>query len=602
MPGLLQDTSVDDYVVSAPPHSRLPRLDLGIDWTPHWEEFTSSLRGILTGPKPAGNEAVSGGEHLRVEWVRAYRPRSPFLVALIFHAVAIWLITLPIWGFLPTSQADAAPMQLQLSWDLPADLPPITLPARVEKKPSTTSRRNDAPKPEQPQSGADAYSPRQTILSVPVRLTHPRQTLIEPDASMKAPKIVEQMPNVVQWSAPAVQRPEIHYSTSNSKPELRRTQQHSVAAPQIASAAKIATPAGIAQGNVPELAPPAPVPSTAVIAPRRTIRRESLAAPEIADSLRGPQQLDLVHGGDVQLAPPAPVPSNARVEATRRGERAIAAAPQISAQTNGNPADMRRLIAISAAPAPPKSDAKIPEGNLAANVAISPEGKRMGTPGGAERGAPEPKSAGLSSANEDSLPAAISVSNANAKPSNGGVSRVGGLTPHLDLSMRSMIPSESATARTVRTGPANVAALPAGAPPEDLLSGQKFSMHVSTPDTTSTRGSWLFYFAQLGENPSAVDRPDSTLSGPEPMYTVDPKYPPETMAEHITGEVVLYAIIRKDGSVDSIQLVRSLDPRLDKAAMQALAQWRFRPGSRGGVPVDLEAVIHVPFEYRQLNY
>jgi protein TonB len=74
------------------------------------------------------------------------------------------------------------------------------------------------------------------------------------------------------------------------------------------------------------------------------------------------------------------------------------------------------------------------------------------------------------------------------------------------------------------------------------------------------------------------------------------------MSEHITGEVVLYAIIRKDGSVDSIQLVRSLDPRLDKAAIEALGQWKFNPGTRAGQPVDLEAVIHVPFEYRQLNY
>ncbi|HTZ73876.1 MAG TPA: energy transducer TonB [Candidatus Aquilonibacter sp.] len=601
MPLLMQDTSVDDYAVSAPPHSRLPRLDLGIDWTPRWEEFRTSLRGVLTGPKPAGKEAVSGGEHLRVEWIRAYRPRSPFLVAVVFHALAIWLITLPIWGFLPTSEADAVPMQLQLSWDLPADLPPITLPARAEKKSSTPPRRANSA-PQQAQSGADAFNPHQTILSVPVRLTHPRQTLIEPEASMKAPKVMEQMPNVVQWSAPEILRPTIEYSTSKSKPELRRVQGRSVAAPQIANAAKMAEPESIAQTDVPQLAPPAPVPSAAVIASRRTIRRESVFAPQIADSMRSSDQTDLTRSGDVRLAPPAPLPSNSRIEASLRAELTVAAAPEVHEQTDGNPADVRKLIAISAAPAPPKSDVKLPEGNLAANVAISPDGKRPGTPGGAEHGATTSKSTSLSSANADSLPAAISVSNATEKPSNGGVARIGGLTPHLDLSMRPTAPGESTTARSVRTGPANVAALPPGAPPEDLLSGERFSMHVSTPDTTSTRGSWLFNFAQLGENPSDIAKPDTTLSGPEPIYTVDPRYPPETMVEHITGEVVLYAIIRKDGTVDSIQLVRSLDPRLDKAAMQALAQWKFRPGSRGGVPVDLEAVIHVPFEYRQLNY
>lgn len=164
-----------------------------------------------------------------------------------------------------------------------------------------------------------------------------------------------------------------------------------------------------------------------------------------------------------------------------------------------------------------------------------------------------------------------------------------------------MVPSESAP-HAARTGPANVAALAPGAPPEQLLSGKVFSMHVSTPNTTSTRGSWTVSFSQLGADPHAATKPDDALSGPEPIYTADPKYPPETMAEHIAGYVVLYAIIRKDGSVDSVQLVRGLDPRLDKAAMEAFAQWKFRPGSRAGAPVDIEAVIHVPFEYRQLNY
>jgi TonB family protein len=66
---------------------------------------------------------------------------------------------------------------------------------------------------------------------------------------------------------------------------------------------------------------------------------------------------------------------------------------------------------------------------------------------------------------------------------------------------------------------------------------------------------------------------------------------------HVHGEVVLYAIIRKNGSVDSIQVVRDLDPQLDRNAMDALEKWTFRPATRAGVPVDVEAVIHVPFSY-----
>jgi protein TonB len=63
----------------------------------------------------------------------------------------------------------------------------------------------------------------------------------------------------------------------------------------------------------------------------------------------------------------------------------------------------------------------------------------------------------------------------------------------------------------------------------------------------------------------------------------------------VEGEVVLYAIIRGDGSVDGIQLVRGVDEQLDDNAMQALSQWKFRPATRQGTPVELEAIVHIPF-------
>jgi len=127
-----------------------------------------------------------------------------------------------------------------------------------------------------------------------------------------------------------------------------------------------------------------------------------------------------------------------------------------------------------------------------------------------------------------------------------------------------------------------------------------YSMHVNMPNLTSAAGSWVLNFAELDE----VQR--DIYSGPEPsaltppvaVHKVDPKYPPELRTAHIDGEVVLYAIIRKDGTVDSIQLVRGIDPRLDTNAMQALAQWKFKPAERAGSPLDLEAVVYIPFRSR----
>jgi len=82
-----------------------------------------------------------------------------------------------------------------------------------------------------------------------------------------------------------------------------------------------------------------------------------------------------------------------------------------------------------------------------------------------------------------------------------------------------------------------------------------------------------------------------------PVRKVDPKYPQLAIKQHIDGEVILYAIIRKDGHVDSIQVVRSVDPELDHNAVEALSRWEFRPATREGQPVELEAVIHIPFHF-----
>ena len=140
-----------------------------------------------------------------------------------------------------------------------------------------------------------------------------------------------------------------------------------------------------------------------------------------------------------------------------------------------------------------------------------------------------------------------------------------------------------------------------GLSPEKVLGAKRiYTLHVNMPNMTSASGSWILNFAELNETYTVgYARPDlPDLAGPVPLKKVDPKYPPELRTLHVDGEVVLYAIIRKDGSVDSIQLVHSIDPRLDANAMEALAQWKFRPAEKNGDPVDLEAVVHIPFRSR----
>lgn len=150
-----------------------------------------------------------------------------------------------------------------------------------------------------------------------------------------------------------------------------------------------------------------------------------------------------------------------------------------------------------------------------------------------------------------------------------------------------------------RTGPADVAGLAPNERPEDLFTGKEIhSLNIALPNVTSTTGNWALNFAQLDEGTSPFNRPTGVLYGPVPITKVDPKYPAEAIRQNIEGEVVLYAIIRANGSVDSIQIVRHLDPLVDREAVAALAQWKFRPATRNGKPVAVEAVVHIPFNYK----
>ena len=75
---------------------------------------------------------------------------------------------------------------------------------------------------------------------------------------------------------------------------------------------------------------------------------------------------------------------------------------------------------------------------------------------------------------------------------------------------------------------------------------------------------------------------------------VMPVYPPIAKTAHISGTVVLHAVIAKDGSVEDLQYV-SGPPLLMKSAMDAVKQWRYQPTQLNGDPVEVDTTISVVF-------
>jgi protein TonB len=83
---------------------------------------------------------------------------------------------------------------------------------------------------------------------------------------------------------------------------------------------------------------------------------------------------------------------------------------------------------------------------------------------------------------------------------------------------------------------------------------------------------------------------------PEVIYKPLPYYTEEARKARAEGIVLIQAVVRKDGSVDSFKILRGLGYGLDESAINTIAtKWRFKPGTRNGVPVDVQANIEVTF-------
>jgi len=532
-----------------------PTLDVA--WGSFHPGIGSSISAVLTWTRVPKN--FLDGSFFKECWVERRIPRRAVVAAALWHFVFI---------LMPSPKLPATPLHssqfdnTELTWSGPLTDFPLVDMKTPKAKPSP---RGEPAKPLPPE-GADAFHPRQRIFTDPVRPTHPRQTLINSAAPFEPPKILPNLPNMVQLqqiAGPARPRLEISQETlSKLRPrQLRKAKFTSAAAPDLLTLDQ-------KLGDIaPAMLPNAPA--------RPKLELNAGAAPRLVPR--------------AQTGDAGPVPEVASAQ---------------SGIANGSAST---FIALSATPGP-SAPAAPPQGNLAARVSISPEGKQPGVPGGPPNGTlganggaggGSGSSGGTATGNGNGKNG-MDVSISGGHPPANGISGSGGPLKISAPAAHALILKPEAHAKTddipERTGPPNFAALPPSAQPEQIFASKKiYKMLVNMPNLNSATGSWILNFSELRTGSESPRVASSDVSAPGPLRKVDPKYPPTLIKERVEGEVVLYAVIRSDGSVDSIQLVRGIDEQLDANAMQALSQWRFRPATKQGLPVDLEAIVHIPF-------
>jgi len=81
---------------------------------------------------------------------------------------------------------------------------------------------------------------------------------------------------------------------------------------------------------------------------------------------------------------------------------------------------------------------------------------------------------------------------------------------------------------------------------------------------------------------------------------IEPRYPDIERKAHIQGDVILAAVIGRDGMIENLHVV-SGHPLLTQAALQAVKQWRYQPYRLGTEAVEVETQVTVRFRLNSLD-
>ncbi len=148
------------------------------------------------------------------------------------------------------------------------------------------------------------------------------------------------------------------------------------------------------------------------------------------------------------------------------------------------------------------------------------------------------------------------------------------------------------------------AGLAGGGPPAPRIPGVARSI-------TPQRAAPVSDVGQLLRRPGAATPPsagqaapassrDDGVTLPEAVVKVNPRYAQAAREAKVQGEVGLTVVVGADGAVGDVTVTSSLDTAygLDEAAVDAVKQWQFNPGTKNGTPVAVSVDIVMSFTLR----
>ncbi|MFS8137809.1 MAG: energy transducer TonB [Thermomonas sp.] len=115
--------------------------------------------------------------------------------------------------------------------------------------------------------------------------------------------------------------------------------------------------------------------------------------------------------------------------------------------------------------------------------------------------------------------------------------------------------------------------------------------HIIEPDAPTATSS-----APIDAPAAGAPTASGSNTGPVAISQPPPNYPRDALRRGIGGTVRVQVTVAPDGSVERMEVASSSGNRdLDRAAMEAVRRWRFKPAMRNGQPVSATVVIPLDF-------
>lgn len=96
---------------------------------------------------------------------------------------------------------------------------------------------------------------------------------------------------------------------------------------------------------------------------------------------------------------------------------------------------------------------------------------------------------------------------------------------------------------------------------------------------------------------STATEPVAMLDAPPaPTFQTPPAYPFELRQAGVTGSAQISFVVARDGTVANVQAVKSTHPAFEAAAIEAVRQWKFAPGLKGGRAVNTNLTVPIVFQ------